>query len=442
MQTQIAVDYSKIIGKIRPLNGGNLGPCLKPENQEQRNDYKLLEIPLTRLHDAPLTNPGMRLVDVHQIFGNWNADPDDPDSYYFDQTDEYIRRLVEDGCPVLYRLGTSIEHCLPHYYAFPPKDFSKWTQICLHIIRHYNRGWANGMNADIRYWEIWNEPDDCRCFAPKPSHMWNGTAEEFFELYRTAAPAIKAEFPELKVGGAGFWKINPTDGPGDNRFIDKFLAGCRDHHVPLDFFSWHSYGSPKNPFGMNSEPFTARKLLDSYGFTRTELHLNEWRYVEKWDSRFMYEGGLSTIQAAVHAAAVITAWQDTPLDMANFYTIGRGGTFSAWYPWGEKNRIYYAFLALAVMNRHADRLAAAGTSGRLFVLAGKDPSGKAAILISGFYAETDEIVLNTDGRNFRVKVLDEDRNLEEISCPAENNELHIPAVSGRPALWLIEEFQP
>ena len=115
MQTQIAVDYSKVIGKIRPLNGGNLGPCLKPENQEQRNDYKLLEIPLTRLHDAPLTNPGMRLVDVHQIFGNWNADPDDPDSYYFDQTDEYIRRLTEDGCPVMYRLGTSIEHCLPHY---------------------------------------------------------------------------------------------------------------------------------------------------------------------------------------------------------------------------------------------------------------------------------------------------------------------------------------
>ena len=94
------------------------------------------------------------------------------------------------------------------------------------------------------------------------------------------------------------------------------------------------------------------------------------------------------------------------------------------------------------MNRHADRLAAAGTSDRLFVLAGKVPSGKAAILISDFYAETDEIVLNTDGRNFRVKVLDENRNLEEISCPAENNELHIPAVSGRPALWLIEEFQP
>ena len=437
-QQQIRIRYSGSAGKIRPLNGGNLGPSLK-DGEEQRADFKKLEIPLTRLHDVPLANPGMRLVDVHQIFGNWNADPDDPDNYYFEQTDEYIRRLIEDGCPVMYRLGPSIENFLPHYYAFPPKDFNKWTQICLHIIRHYSQGWADGMHAGIRYWEIWNEPDDCRCFAPGPSHMWNGTAEEFFELYRIAASAIKAEFPDLKVGGAGFWKINPTTGAGDNRFIEKFLAGCRDHHVPLDFFSWHSYGSPKNPFGMNREPFTARELLDSYGFRKTELHLNEWHYVEKWDPRFMHEGGLATVDCAVHAAAVITAWQDTPLDMANFYTIGKNSVFSAWYRWGGKNPIYHAFLALAVMNRHADRIPADGAAGNVFALAGKDPSGKAALLISDFHSDAEEIVLNTDGRSFRVKVLDDGRDLEEIRCPVENGMLHIPAVPGKAALWLAEE---
>ena len=440
MTSVITLDYSNVIGKIRPLNGGNLGPCIKPEDPVQRADFNKLEIPLTRLHDAPCTHGGMRLVDVQHIFGNWNADPEDPDNYYFDQTDEYIRRMVEDGTEIMYRLGTSIEHCEPHYYAFPPKDFEKWTNICLHIIRHYNEGWANGMHANIKYWEIWNEPDDSRCFAPKPSLMWNGTAEEFFELYRISASAIKAEFPELKVGGAAFWKINPTFGAGDNQFIDKFLAGCRDRNVPLDFFSWHSYGSPKNPFGINEEPFTARKLLDSYGFTDTELHLNEWHYVEKWDSYFMHNGGLSTIQCAVHAAAVISAWQDTPLDMANYYTIGRGGLFSAWYPWGEKNRIYYAFLALAAINRHAERISATNSTENIFVLAGKDASGKAAILISSFYAETEKIVLNTDGRDFRVKVLDETHNLEEIPCQVENGKLHIPAVPGETALWLIEEI--
>ena len=170
MKSTITLDYSRNTGRIRPLNGGNLGPCLKPEDPVQRADFKLLEIPLTRLHDAPHTNTGMRLVDVHQIFGNWNADPENPDNYYFDQTDEYIRRMVEDGTPIMYRLGISIEHCDPHFYTKPPADFHKWANICLHIIRHYTEGWANGMHANIQYWEIWNEPDDCRCFAPKPSH--------------------------------------------------------------------------------------------------------------------------------------------------------------------------------------------------------------------------------------------------------------------------------
>ena len=55
------------------------------------------------------------------------------------------------------------------------------------------------------------------------------------------------------------------------------------------------------------------------------------------------------------------------------------------------------------------------------------------------YAENDGIVLNTGGRNFRVKILDENRNLEEISCSVENDRLHIPAVPGKAALWLVEE---
>jgi len=36
-------------------------------------------------------------------------------------------------------------------------------------------------------------------------------------------------------------------------------------------------------------------------------------------------------------------------------------------------------------------------------------------------------------------ILDENRNLEEISCSVENDRLHIPAVPGKAALWLVEE---
>ena len=72
----------------------------------------------------------------------------------------------------MYRLGTSIEHSLKHYYTAVPDDFDRWTDICLHIIRHYNEGWNNGFHLGIRYWEIWNEPDDHGVCIP--SKMWAG----------------------------------------------------------------------------------------------------------------------------------------------------------------------------------------------------------------------------------------------------------------------------
>jgi len=42
----------------------------------------------------------------------------------------------------------------------PPKDFNKWARICVNIIRHYNDGWAGGYHWGIKYWEVWNEPDN------------------------------------------------------------------------------------------------------------------------------------------------------------------------------------------------------------------------------------------------------------------------------------------
>ena len=41
----------------------------------------------------------------------------------------------------------------------PPRDPARWAAVCAGIVRHYNEGWAGGFRHDIRYWEIWNEPD-------------------------------------------------------------------------------------------------------------------------------------------------------------------------------------------------------------------------------------------------------------------------------------------
>ena len=55
---------------------------------------------------------------------------------------------------------------------------------------------AKGMKLPIKYWEIWNEPDN------RPN-CWTGTDEEYFNLYATTAALLRKEFPGIKIGGPG-----------------------------------------------------------------------------------------------------------------------------------------------------------------------------------------------------------------------------------------------
>jgi hypothetical protein len=184
---------------------------------------------------------------------------------------------------------------LKSYRIFPPKDFKKWARICEHVIRHYNEGWADGYHYGITYWEIWNEPDDC--YKEQTSAMWKGTPEEFFELYSVTAKHLKACFGDnIKVGGYGhcgvyeFQQDKDLNGIGHEptriyefviTFMHNFLNYQKQTGAPIDFFSWHVYD---NCHETTKEDFLIiaqhadyiRRVLDRYGYTATEHHLNEW----------------------------------------------------------------------------------------------------------------------------------------------------------------------
>ena len=196
-------DFSREAGTIRKVNGANLAPPVSnfTAHGNLNDAYRAMKLPYARLHDSPLDNPGMRLVDIQQIFCNAGADADDPSSYYFRQTDDYIANCRRCGTDIIYRLGTSIEHSNERYYSYPPDDYEKWADICIHIIRHYNEGWNNGFNWNIRYWEIWNEPD-------LHDNMWNADLEEFIRFYGIVAARIKRRFPKLMIGGPAFCGLN------------------------------------------------------------------------------------------------------------------------------------------------------------------------------------------------------------------------------------------
>lgn len=312
--TEIKIDLSQKGGKIKPMNAVNNGPT-EPSvrlSYTTFEAYKAANIPYARNHDASFFTGygGEHTVDVHRIFKNFDADENNPESYIFEPTDEYIKTTLAAGTKIFYRLGASIEHEYK-YGTRVPKDFAKWARICEHIIRHYNEGWANGFEYGIEYWEIWNEPD-CRN-GDGSNPCWQGTEEQFIELYETAANYLKEKFPNLKIGGPAFC------GPWKGGFKDKFLDYVAQNKVTLDFYSFHWYG--KTVEGIVDAFREGRNELDKRGLTKTETILNEWNYIkgwiaDDWNYSLRMEKGL---KGSSLIAGVMCAGQSEPIDMLMYY---------------------------------------------------------------------------------------------------------------------------
>ena len=153
----IYVNFENVIGNIKPMHG----VCCAPYTQFGGKDQPIIQkffkegnIPYCRLHDCCGTYGGTYFVDISNVFPNFDADENDPASYDFYYTDEYIRAIQVSGAEAYYRLGETIEWGSKKYTSNPPKDYEKWARICEHIVMHYNEGWADGYHYNLKYWEI------------------------------------------------------------------------------------------------------------------------------------------------------------------------------------------------------------------------------------------------------------------------------------------------
>ena len=340
----VIVDFSKTVGNIKPMHSVNNGPVYKFTADQRISNivpYREAGIPYARNHDASFyaTYGGEHIVDVHAIFPDFDADPDDPASYDFDLTDDYLKMIEAAGTKVFYRLGSKIEHSRKKYGTLVPKDPHKWAVICEHIIRHYTEGWANGLHMDIEYWEIWNEPD-----IPLPHKPnWSGTDEQFFELFNVTLAHLKGCFPHLKIGGPACGSIIPE-------WLERFFASFGE--VKPDFLSWHCYGATVER--MQKKMRLAREILDAHGLTACESILNEWNYVRGWEGEeWIYslktEKGL---KGSAYIAANMLMAQHEPLDHLMFYDArpcGMNSMFSTdfvfeclkgYYPFWMFNQLY------------------------------------------------------------------------------------------------------
>jgi len=272
----IIIDAYKNESAVDLLIGTNAGPMgLQDYSLDYTSLFKDLGIKAIR------TQGYYGPCDWWYIFRTWSNDVNNPKSYNFAGTDSVIKKIIDGGFEVLFRLGTSWKQEGTNINDPPgtirnsngviihqadSNDFKKFAEICKRIVMHYNDGWANGFNYNIKKWEIWNEPSYTEQF-------WNGTNLQFIQMFSFVSKALKSYNPSLVIGGPG------QESNVSEAFERDLINDCKTKNTPLDFYSFHSYGGTREystPYDVVRKATNSRLLLNNNGYLTAKLYCTEF----------------------------------------------------------------------------------------------------------------------------------------------------------------------
>ncbi len=423
----IVIDPAQQRGSVKAVHGVNRGPVDYNWYFDFRPWFRRWRIPSVRTHDMAFD--AYDTCDLHHLFPNPQADPDDPASYRFELTDDVLRAVRDTGAEIYFRLGESIEHQPRMMWNRP----ERWTppliaRVCLNIVRHYNEGWAGGFDWGIRHWEFWNEPN-----GPK---NWTGTVEQFFELHHAVARALKGHDSSLQVGLAGLSSGILDSDAEKTKSWREGLENCVRQGVPIDFVSWHRYIDTLEQIPASA--LQTRAYLDRIGLSHAQSHLGEWAYrafletdsgpVSLFKSRDLKRYDLmrklGRLQRSGHGTAIIfgtfAQLQDLPVDLAQYYCADMSRSFGLFGDHGLPNLRAQAFEAFWPF-LDGQRVEARSERPDVAVLAVSQTDGRLRIGIANTDARLIQIPLAIQsGGNWtlrRMTVVDDEHEGQEVMPP-------------------------
>jgi len=185
-------------------------------------------------------------------------------AFDFEETDRIARLLGEAGtrpywsyCYVPQAARESGED-----WRTMGRDDSVWVRtVAAYVEGLRDRGVAVG------YHEVYNEPDlrDERTAEPT---FYTGDLEDYLDLYRATAAAVRSADPAARIGGPAL-----AVAAVHADWLHAFCRMVTAEGLPLDFLSFHHYGH----FGLEDTLRTVGDVLADYPALRdVEWHLNEY----------------------------------------------------------------------------------------------------------------------------------------------------------------------
>jgi glycosyl hydrolase family 39 (putative alpha-L-iduronidase) len=118
----------------------------------------------------------------------------------------------------------------------PPATWDRWQELVRAFLIALATDPRFGANAIANWWfEVWNEPNEGR--------FWQGTREQYFELYGATSEAVAETGLSIRLGGPAI-AYKPQESPTDGApWIESFLGHVAAHDIRLDFISVHRKGT-------------------------------------------------------------------------------------------------------------------------------------------------------------------------------------------------------
>lgn len=158
--------------------------------------------------------------------------------------------------------------------------------------------------------------------------------------------------------------------------------------------------------------YFVRKMLDEYGFGKTELSFNEWLSDVSLAS-------LGTARQASLVAGMLLALQDSPCDTAMIYDARCGvGVYAPLFnPLTEKpHKAYYAFMAFNELRKLGTAVPCRSSNAEVWACAARGDAGRALMVANT--TDRAQRLQGVDLPGAKCRIVDAERTWEEIPVSA------------------------
>jgi xylan 1,4-beta-xylosidase len=224
---------------------------------------------------------GMQRVRGHGVLNDdmgiftWSGGAAAP-TYDWSKYDKYLAAIAAAGMrPIIELSFMPTDLARNGSDRDPASDLEIYGQMIQAVVAHTVELYGEE-DVSKWYWEVWNEPNY--------EGFWNGTMEEYYEMYDAAAAGAVAALPNILIGG-------PVTTQGSTTQMTDFLAHVATSGARVTFLSSHAYPGGAGPdadatFGVSDNDGRV-DVITSAGFnTDTFPSFNT-----EWNSAYTGQGG-------------------------------------------------------------------------------------------------------------------------------------------------------